>query len=740
MTRIERIALAVFCVVFLASFAGLLRLFYVQNTDKVAIKGGTYIEASVGDIAPLNPWFTITNDVNHDIVSLVFAGLMKYNALTGRIEDDLATMKVSDDNKIYTLTLKDKLFWHDTTPDNPHPVTADDVLFTFQTIQDPAFPNPILHQNYRGIDIKKIDSRTVRFTLEKPYSFFPSNLTLGLLPKSYFAGIPVNKLDQAIDFGLKPVGAGPYQFINLLQSDTSTEVTLKRFARAGMKEYKIDRIVFRAFNSYSLLLSDIMNVNGVRLVARNDKGNPLLPQRFKPISYTLPQYVGLFFNLDRDVLSDKILRLGLQLATNKQEIADAIHETKIVDTPLAEIDLKDWRYKFDPKAAQGALFASNWVMPEKMRLQTLLQQRETNAVGPLHGVQHIALLETGAILTITGSIAEARGATLVNGIRILSGSTLPAALQTPTMSGSWLVEIPTSPSQSGALRIGSNVIRLTKDNGKVLDTAYIERFADARRFQLADAEQRLVDQFLRSKRADTDIDRVSTDDLYLDVTGYLIRRQPTDQPHTRINSVNGKPLSLTILTSKTPENYRKIAEIIRTQWQKIGVDVQIVIPDTKKEFEDKMLSRNYDILLFGQSLLDNLDSYPYWHSSQIQEKTDDKKSLKLDAFNLSQYASFEADALLTRIRETSSGDSRKKALTDLNEIMKKDIPAVFLYSPLYITAYDNEIQGVRIGKLALHSDRLTSVSDWYITTERHFKAGKSWLSFPAWLITLPFHG
>ncbi|MBP9773953.1 MAG: hypothetical protein KBD00_05005 [Candidatus Peribacteraceae bacterium] len=739
MTRAERIALGVLCMIFIISFTGLLRLFYVNNTDKVAIKGGTYIEASVGDISPLNPWFTITNDVNHDIVSLVFAGLMKYNALTGKIEEDLATMKVSDDNKIYTLTLKDKLFWHDTTTVRPHPVTADDVLFTFKTIQDPEFPNPILHQNFRGITIEKIDSRTVRFKLDKPYSFFPSNLTLGLLPAASFDRIPVSKLDQTIDFGLKPVGAGPYEFVSLMQSDTSTEVTLRRFTRPGLKEYKIDRIVFRVFNNYSLLLSDIMNVNGVRLVARNDKGKPILPQRFKPLSYTLPQYVGLFFNLDHDVFSDKTLRLGLQLATNKQEIVDTVHETNIVDTPLAEIDLSDWRYKFDPTAAQGALFASNWVVPEKMRLQTLLQQRETNAVGPLHGVQHIALLETGALLTITGSITEARGAASINGIRLLSGTTLPLARRTPTMSGSWLVELPTSPTQSGALRLGSNVIRLMRDNGKVLDTAYIERFADAKRFQLADSEQRLVDQFLRSKKAAVDIDRVSTDDLYLDVTGYLIRRKPTDLPHTRINSVNGKELKLTILTSKTPENYRKVAEIIRTQWQKIGVDVKIIVPETKKEFEDRMLSRDYDILLFGQSLLDNLDSYPYWHSSQIQEKTDDKKNLKLDAFNLSQYASFESDALLSRIRETSSGESRSKALNQLNEIMKKDIPAIFLYSPLYITAYDNEIQGIKLGNLALHSDRLTSVSDWFITTERHFKAGKSWLSFPYWLITLPFH-
>lgn len=187
---------ALFVVVFFAS----LRIFYLQNTELVPSKGGTYIEGSVGLLQPLNPWYTVTNDVNRDIVSLVFAGLQRYNPLTESIVDDLATVAANETNTVYTATLRDNVFWHDHTPDNPHPVTAEDVLFTFNAIQSEAFSNSLLRQNFSNVDIEQIDEKTVRFTLPESYIYFPSNLTIGLLPKRSFEGLDVSQFQQALDF------------------------------------------------------------------------------------------------------------------------------------------------------------------------------------------------------------------------------------------------------------------------------------------------------------------------------------------------------------------------------------------------------------------------------------------------------------------------------------------------------------------------------------------------------------
>jgi|GEM_PF-223275 len=717
----ERWTLGVLSLLFLLSFLGLLRRFYIENTDVVPRTGGTYIEGSVGNLQPLNPWFTVQNDVNRDIVSLVFAGLLRYNPQTKKIEEDLATIAVSEDHKTYTVHLKENLFWHDTTPAKPHAVTADDVVFTFKTIQDPQFTNKLLQQNFRGVQIEKIDAKTVRFQIEQPYNFFPSNLTLGLLPQASFEGIPIRKLDQALDFGFKPVGAGPYRFKSVVQTDLSSEVTLERFPRPLEPSYRLDRIVFRIFPDYSTLLSDLRTQQGVRLVPHNKKGEPIIPNSFSARTYALPQYVSLFFNMDRKALQDQQLRLGLQLGTDKLAITSAIHEPRIVDTPLLEIDESEWSYHFDANASQGALFASNWNLPEKIRLQHLLEMDDANRVGKLQ-MNPVMFLATGAALTLSGSTADIPLGSKINGVHIQP---------MPNASGSWIIALPTL-GGTGTLKLGENMLRVTDTKKKILDTFYLYRSRDVADHRRAVEERHLVDLFLKSRAAQLPVDqRITAQNFFLDHGTLRLRK--SDDPYSVRRNEKGEALTLTILTSSSPPEYMQVAEIIRDQWKKLGVDVKIDIPPSRTDFQERLVQRNYDVLLFGQSLLDNLDSYPYWHSSGVQKLTGNRNDLRSDAYNLSQYTSFKADTLLETIRRTADEKERADSLKQLQELLKKDVPAVFLYSPVYTFAHHEAIQGIELGTLSLHSDRFLTLYRWYVKQERIFKKGKGWLSFFAWL-------
>ncbi len=719
----QKSLLVVFAVVFALCLLILLRKFYTESTVIVPGKGGTYIEGSVGEMQSLMPWFTVQNDVNRDIVSLVFSGLLKYDPETKKIQDDLATLLVSNEGRIYTVKLKQGLVWHDHSAENPHPVTSEDILFTFTSIQQPDFPNSILQQNFLGVDIQKIDDRTVQFRLDEPYSFFASNLTLGLLPARSFEGVPVAKFDQVLDFGFHPVGAGPYKFKSLVQTELSTEITLERFDRPMEPEYRLEQIIFRIFPDYSTLLADIRNIDGVRVVPKNSSGEHMVPRKFVAVQYSLPQYVALFFNLDRPLLQDQKLRLGLQLGTDKQTIVSDINESLIVDTPLLELDLSDWRYQYDPEAAQGALFASDWHLPEKVRLQRLLEMYEANSVGFLK-IAPIVLLDTGAILTVTGSLADAPLGSKLNGLPI----------QQDTETGSWIAPLP-SYGGTGSLGIGMNLVKLTDPKGTILDSFYVWRTDSSREFKRASVEQDLLDIFIRSRNSSLpEEDRITVEDLYME-KGMLRKRLTTDPHDIRVND-SGDKLSLTLLTSPTPPHYKNIAENIRTQWEKLGVFVTVQIPETRKDFEEKFLARDYDVLLFGQSLLDNLDGYPYWHSSGIQKISDSKFDLRIDAYNLSQYSSIAADGLLEIIRETGDEKERQDALRELREVLKGDVPAIFLYSPLYAFAYHEDVKGVELGTLSLHSDRFNTLHNWYLKERRVFGPGKSWWSFFGWIFTL----
>jgi ABC-type transport system substrate-binding protein len=730
----ERWSLLCFTLLLVTSLGILMRKFYVENTESRPVRGGTYIEGSVGMIRMLNPWFTVTNDVNRDITSLVFSGLQRYNPFTGDIEDDMATLHIGGGNHIYTLTLRDNIFWHDSTPEDPRPVTADDVVFTYRTIQKQGFPNPILQKNFRGVDIEKIDDRTVQFRLERPYYFFRSNLTLGILPSHLLEGIPPDLLLETLDFSLAPVGSGPYRFRSIAEAALSTEVTLEQFPEYyGALPY-IDRLVFRAFPDYPSLLSDLKNLDGVRHVPRNEEGKAIIPKRYHTLFYTLPQYVALFFNMDKESLQDQKLRLGLQLATNKKSIVDTINESVIVDTPLLEFAQEDWHYQFQPNAAEGALYDSNWHLPEKVRLQHLLESREKNARGKLNISQQTVFLETGALLTITGSyLPDFNPPLYVNNVEVTHR-------EGTTSTGSWVVSLP-SDGSSGSILIGENAIRLTITGGTIIDTFILSRVTSTAEIKSMREEQKIVDEYLKREEGG-----ISIADLYLD-NGTLRLKEEDELYGVRVDDY-GNPLKLRLLTSPLPPTYPIVAEEIAEQWRKIGVDTIVEVPKEKHEFEDRVIRRDYDVLLFGQPLLDNLDSYPYWHSSQIQvfeddsedaddsEESEEKRGLRLDANNLSQFTNFRADALLEQSRETHNPDLRKQTLDQLREVFLEEIPAIVLYSPAYVFAQSAEILGVDLGKPSMHSDRFLSMHRWFIKQGKTFKTGKSWFSFPMWLLRL----
>lgn len=723
MNRWERWLLCLLLLLCTASVTVLVRRYWLQSTLLAPKSGGTYIEGSVGALRPLNPWFIVENDVNHDIVSLIFAGLLRYNPQTRKIEEDVATMQVKE-SRIYTVRLKDDLFWHDSTEESPHPVTADDVVFTFTAIQDPSFPNDLLRQNFRGVRVEKVDNRTVRFTLEEPYSFFPSNLTLGLLPKRSFDGIPLSKLDQATDFGFAPVGAGPYKLKTIIRSDLSTEVTLERFARSLPPVFRLDRIVLRVFPDYSSLLSDLRNLQGIRVVPRNKDGEPIVPSRFSALQYSLPQYVALFFNLDRPVLEDQKLRVGLQLGTDKRAIAEAIHESVLVDTPLLELDTSDWRFKFDPDAAQGALLASKWNLPERVRLQRILEQDEANKAGLLHP-DPIVQLREGGVLTLSGSYGIIPRDARVNGI----------SLQPVTGSGSWRVDLPHLVG-TGAIVAGTNLIKITAGKNRIVDSFYLEGAADGAQAERLRQERALARLYVETKTLpENDPHTLRITDVIVD-QGILRRRVRNDPQSIRINE-RGEQLELRLLTSDLPPSYRMVADEVAKQWSALGVRVTVDAA-SGEEFAERLLRRDYDVLLFGQSLLDNLDSFPYWHSSGVQKLTSGEKDLRRDAYNLSQYVSFTADALLTTIRRTDDEKERMEALAQLRTVLKEDVPAIFLYSPVYIFAHHRDILGIELGNLSLHSDRFLTLYKWYVKQERIFRPGKGWSGFFPWLLRSAF--
>jgi len=127
----------------------------------------------------------------------------------------LANGGVAADGRSVTWKLKRGVTWHD-----GQPFTADDCVFTFDFVKDPATA-AVTAGTYEDITIQKIDAYTVRIAFVRPtpnwYEALVSSLG-AILPKHVFAGY-VGSRSREAPANLKPVGTGPYKFVDFKPGD-----------------------------------------------------------------------------------------------------------------------------------------------------------------------------------------------------------------------------------------------------------------------------------------------------------------------------------------------------------------------------------------------------------------------------------------------------------------------------------------------------------------------------------------
>jgi peptide/nickel transport system substrate-binding protein len=123
---------------------------------------------------------------------------------------------VSRDGTSVTWRLKKNVVWHDGKP-----FTADDVVFNWEFVMDPGTAATTSGQ-YRDIKtIDKLDTHTVKLTFKQPMPFWAAPFcgpTGMIVPKHLFETFKGGKSREA-PANLKPVGTGPYKFVDFKPGD-----------------------------------------------------------------------------------------------------------------------------------------------------------------------------------------------------------------------------------------------------------------------------------------------------------------------------------------------------------------------------------------------------------------------------------------------------------------------------------------------------------------------------------------
>ncbi len=694
-SKIEKFLLMFLGGVFLFGMVGIAVAFFLDNSVSSPEKGGVYKEGVLGDVSNmvLNPLYVYgkrDKSFESDVTALVFSGLMKFDTTTGKTLDNIATHTLSADKKTYTFYLKDGVRWHDGVD-----VTIDDIYYTFETvIKSEDFNNTLLRKAFSGVEIKKISNSEISFTLLYPYKYFLTNFTVGILPYHILKDVPVADLEYH-EFSQNPIGSGPYMFSSLEEVKRGVfKLKLSAFENSSLFDMYISQIEFYIYSRKSALSLDIPSLDGVRpflKVARNDFE---IPESFSVKEYNLPQYSALFFNMKKpefDGFSGRLLRLAMQLSTNKDAIVSEIVDGTRIDTPLLESDNTGWEYEFDLEKAKGALKDAGYFLPS--RKPKTFPPKNSDSVyitfptdKNVFEAKRSEYVQEDSDENSDESIEQKKDVFQIKGkypvkiakTKIFIDDVFIREEEKPEMARTWSFDIELKDSYNE----GTHEIRLEFWN------------------------------------FDDELEKEDAISVYLEPIEE--EKANADQKYEIRENKKGEKLQLTLVTTDKPYYYKEVAEYLKEDYGKIGINLDIKVLNMNS-FLDRVKHREYDILLYGQNLGYNLDIYEFFHESQIGKD------------NLSDYQDLTASILIEEIRRSHISDIRTAKMQKLRESFKKDIPAVFLFSPTYQYYFDSQLKGLKILHIGSHKDRFSNIQDAYVLEHRSLK-DSTWIDFPQWFL------
>jgi peptide/nickel transport system substrate-binding protein len=165
-------------------------------------------------------------------------------------------------------------------------------------------------------------------------------------------------------------------------------------------------------------------------------------------------------------------------------------------------------------------------------------------------------------------------------------------------------------------------------------------------------------------------------------------------------------LEITLTTANTDE-MRKVAEMIKDDWAKIGIQTSIKIYDVSDLNQTIIKERDFEVLLFGAITQSPSDLYAFWHSSQRT----------YPGLNISNYVSKTLDKNLEILRESKILEERELAYREVVAEFKEEVPGIFLFAPslIYIT---NDKNISYLPKFSYdQSSRFSFIEKWHRYTE-----------------------
>lgn len=261
-----------------------------------------------GTISPLQPNVLGSNE----ILDLLFMKLHRIDA-TGKMKPELASSwEFSEDLKAITYYLRKDIKWWD-----GEPVTAEDVLYTYEKMVDPKTNYPFVSSFNLIKKVELIDKYTIKFTFNQVYANLITDSDIMPIPKHIYEKI-------GDEFGKsKIVGNGPYRVKEWVPNSGLVLTANDEYYRGRPP---LDEIIIKYYNNVEAMITDFEQgnldfaLNLTPAEAKRLSGNQNINVDSKPGN----SYIYLGWNLNNEFLKDKEIRKALTMAINRTQILNDI--------------------------------------------------------------------------------------------------------------------------------------------------------------------------------------------------------------------------------------------------------------------------------------------------------------------------------------------------------------------------------------------------------------------------------
>ena len=303
-----------------------------------------------------------------DLAQFLFSGLIRFDDEGNAIPDAALAVPtranggISADGKTIVYRLRPDVRFSD-----GHPLTAEDVVFTWQQVLNPRNNVPFHFPYDQAQSVTARDAHTIVVQLKAPSapfvaSFFRCGTQGAILPKHLLEGKPDLNRDP---FGVKPVGSGPFM-VTSYEVNAKIEMVANPYWYGGKPG--LQRVTYRIVPSENTLLVALKTHElDYYFAAPEQQYNELKALPGVAVS-AIPsaQFEMVAFNAGRAPLAELNVRRAVAMGIDWKTLARTVYlDVDLLD--WGDVFPRSWAYTaqpdptpYDPERARALLEAAGW--------------------------------------------------------------------------------------------------------------------------------------------------------------------------------------------------------------------------------------------------------------------------------------------------------------------------------------------------------------------------------------------